>query len=82
MMSTTAFRGTRNRTRSARGRRLTPAEKIERFNECKHAKFRYRKRGTEAVCLNCEAVQTLRGNNVASIEVIVGWRLMQEEEEA
>lgn len=73
-MSQTKFRGTRKTKRSTRGRRLTPAEKIARAAECKHEKFRYRNRSTEAVCLACGSVQKIQGTG-GNIEVVQGWAL-------
>ena len=73
-MSKSPFRGTRKKTRGTAGRRLTPAEKIARASECKHKKFRYRNRGTEAVCLDCSSVQKLQGTGM-NIEVTQGWAL-------
>jgi hypothetical protein len=68
-------RGTRKKKRSTKNRRITAGERAALFKECKHKTFRYRNSGTEAVCLCCGAVQKLRGNNVANIDVTTNWQL-------
>lgn len=73
-MSKPSFRGARKKARSIRGRRLTPAERVAKASECKHKRFRYRNRSTEAVCLDCGAVQKIAGTG-GNIEVTRGWEL-------
>ena len=77
-----SFRGTRRKTRSMKGRRLTSLEKRARAADCKHLRFRYRKRGLEAVCLNCGSVQKLATNEYGEVIALGGWRLELDEEEA
>ena len=79
-MACSKLRGTRKKTRSTKGRRLTPAERRARATECKHEKFRYRNRGTEAVCLNCGSVQKVQGFGM-NIEVVESWKLEVEDSE-
>lgn len=72
------FRGTRKKSRDKSGRRLTRKEKEERVAGCKHRRFRYRKKSTEAVCLDCGAVQKLKLSGAFGIEVVNPWALPSE----
>lgn len=72
------FRGTRKKSRDKSGRRLTRKEKEERAAGCKHRRFRYRKKSTEAVCLDCGAVQKLKLSGAYGIEVVNPWALPAE----
>ncbi len=82
MSQSKGFRGSRNKQRSTKGRRLTPAERTERAKTCKHLRKRYRNRSTEAVCLDCGYVQVIKLDALFGIAVDKDWALSAEEEYA
>ena len=69
------LRGSRNKKRSTKGRRLTLAEKIARARACKHTRFRYRNRSKEAVCLDCGSVQTVKFGMGGTPEATSPWQM-------
>ena len=73
-------RGTRNKKRSMKGRRTTPAERVELAKTCKHLRKRYRNRSTEAVCLDCGFVQGIKLDATFGIVVDKDWALAPGEE--
>jgi hypothetical protein len=74
------FRGARKQHRSTKGRRITPAERVELARTCKHKRKRYRNRSTEAVCLDCGFVQKLKMGGPFGIETEGDWALAHDDE--
>lgn len=74
------FRGTRNKKRSTKGRRLTPADRTELAKTCKHKRKRFRNRSTEAVCLDCGFVRTIKLDATFGIAVDKDWALSTDDE--
>ncbi len=69
------LRGSRNKKRSTRGRRLHPYERIALAKNCKHTRFRYRNRSKEAVCLDCGSVQYVKLGPGHTPEATSPWHL-------
>ena len=69
------IRGTRNKKRSTKGRRLTAYDRIELSRTCKHLRFRYRHRSKEAVCLDCGSVQGVKFGLGGTPEALGPWQV-------